>query len=95
MANLRELSKNNWDGKESIENVNAGSLQRIADAAELMALNYTELIRQRDHYKRWTENYQKEIDALSRTNAGLRGTITRMKNKATGGWKPVPAKGKS
>lgn len=92
MESFKELSKQEWSGNANLENINCGSLQRIADAVELMASNYAELIRQRDHYKRWVENYHKEIDSLSRTNAGLRGTITRMKNKANDGWKPVPSK---
>jgi hypothetical protein len=37
MATLREASKQKWTSKNTIEHINAGSLQRIADATEAMA----------------------------------------------------------
>ena len=37
MATLKELSKQTFDGDSSIDHINAGSLQRIADATEIMS----------------------------------------------------------
>jgi hypothetical protein len=84
MANLKDLSKGNYDIKEnSFEAINAGSLQRIADAAEMMAKNYIQLKNELDRYKRW---YQAEVEknkTLSHSNAGLKGQITKLKSQLT------------
>jgi hypothetical protein len=45
--NLRALSRKGWLGAGALEEINAGSLQRIADATELMAKRHTERWRAR------------------------------------------------
>lgn len=63
------------------EQINIGSLQRIADATEVMAKNYIELQRELEKYKRW---YQEEVQRVSHRDkiiAGLRGHITKLKKK--------------
>jgi len=57
-------------------------LQRIADAAELMAKNHAQLVRERDDYERRLRTIRGEVNRLDRSNAALRGVITRMKRKA-------------
>lgn len=92
MANQREDSKRNWSSNGRIEEINSGSLQRIADATEVMAQNYVQLQNDRDMYKRWWQEQQERTEKLRRRVAALQGVITKMKNKATGEWKTVPVK---
>lgn len=81
MANQREHSKQNWTSAGTIEEVNAGSLQRIADATEVMAGNFIALQNDRDLYKRWWKEDQETIVMLSRQVSALKGVITKMKRK--------------
>ena len=48
MATLKESSVKNWTSNRTIEHINAGSLQRIADAWESTAKSLVELIDTRD-----------------------------------------------
>lgn len=83
--NYREESRKNWGtDKEknlTIEQINCGSMLRMADAAEKMASSYTEMQRQRDMYKSLLRERQAECRRLSKTIAGLRGYITKLKRK--------------
>jgi hypothetical protein len=65
----------------TIEQINMGSLQRIADAVETMSGSYNSIISDRDLYKRWYQEEQKRANSAERHNAALRGVITRMKRK--------------
>jgi hypothetical protein len=60
--------------KADREQLNIGSLQRIADATEKMAVSITDLMHERDRYKDW---YERE----RRTAISLRGKITKLKKK--------------
>jgi len=51
MPNQREHSKQNWASGGSVEEINSGSLQRIADATEIMAQNYVTLQNDLKWYK--------------------------------------------
>lgn len=82
MATFREASKQNWNSSNSTEHINTGSLQRIADATEIMAQNFIQLQNDRDMYKRWWKEQQEQSAKLSRRIAALQGVITKMKNKA-------------
>jgi hypothetical protein len=62
-------------------NIQLGCLMRIADASEKMATNFIFLQNERDTYKRWYDNAQGEIKALTKSNAALRGHIKRIKGK--------------
>lgn len=66
----------------TIEQINCGSLQRIADATELMAKNYLELQRDRDNYKTWYNNKTREFNTMRLTVSALRGQITKLKKAA-------------
>ena len=50
MADFRGDSREVWTSAKTVEHINAGSLQRIADATELMARRHLDLIRERDEY---------------------------------------------
>ena len=52
MADFRGDSREVWTSAKTVEHINAGSLQRIADATELMARRHLDLIRERDEYER-------------------------------------------
>ena len=82
MATQREESKQGWNGKRTIESINSGSLQRIADATEAMSQNYVRLQNERDMLSRWNREKNQTIDQLRRSNAALRGHVTRLKNKS-------------
>ncbi len=83
MSNLRDISKQNHipQTESSYEAINAGSLQRIADATEVMAKDNRSLIKDRDMYKRWYEDERDESLQLFRSNAALRGVVTKLKKK--------------
>lgn len=80
---LRESSHKDWQSGDTIEHINAGSLQRIADATELMAKNYAELIAERDQARRSETYWRDEADRIARSNNALRGVITKMKKART------------
>jgi hypothetical protein len=58
-----------------------GALMRIADATEAMAKNYTALIAERDRLKQWYESEQRLRQRLERSNAALRGQITKLRKR--------------
>jgi hypothetical protein len=80
----RENSKVDW-GREcdglnaNKEDIQLGCLLRIADASEAMAKEHTKLIRDRECYERLYRIQLQITQRLERTNAALRGVITKMK----------------
>lgn len=82
MANFRDLSRMSWTGDEAVAHINAGSLQRIADATELMARRHLELIRERDDYERRYKAAIERERALERKLSAARGQITKLRNAA-------------
>ena len=86
MSNYRELSKQNWHNTNknigvTIEQINCGSLQRIADACEIMAKNYNDLFTEKEKYKRLYDAACTGNEYLYRRIAALNGVITKLKNK--------------
>ena len=84
MATQRELSKLNFEANASCTNhqeINSGSLQRIADACELMAKSHGQLISERDRYESWYKTKRAELEGLRRVNAALRGVITKREKR--------------
>ena len=67
--------------KPNTEQLQLGCLQRIASATELMAKNYDQLIQERDRYKRYYNEQHECSERLVRSNAALRGQITKLKKK--------------
>lgn len=78
----REASKQNWISQQTIESVNQGSLQRIADACELMARGHAKLISDRDRYEKWWRDEMAKRLALEATVTGLRGQIGKQVKRA-------------
>lgn len=85
MSNMREASKTTWTSLNSLEHINAGSLQRIADATEKMAASCDALRDERDRYKRWYEEEMAAKALLERRVRSLRGVITKLKRSVSGG----------
>lgn len=81
MSTLRESSRREWAG-DTLEAINAGSLQRIADATEKMAASYDALRADRDYWKGRAGSRADEIRYLVHVIRSLRGVITRLKRGA-------------
>lgn len=81
----RQASRRDWITRTgttaSVEEVNSGSLQRIADATEAMAKNHNALIAENERLQRSASYWQRRVNSLERSNAALRGHITRLKNR--------------
>ena len=82
MADFREDSRKRWSSDTSIEHINAGSLQRIADAVELSCKDREKLERNYAYIRKARDLAQERADRLARSNAALRGVIKRMKRLA-------------
>ena len=70
------------EGTPNDNRIKIGCMQRIATATEAMAITHTRLINDNEWLKGVRDRQQEEINYLRRSNAGLKGAITRMKNKA-------------
>lgn len=82
MATFRQLSKQDFTPKETnLESLNTGSLQRIADATELMAKNFIAMQNDLDYYKRRYNECRGREDKLYRQISALKGVITKLKKK--------------
>ena len=83
--NYREESKLNYGtldpGSLSSDQLRTGALLRIADATEVMAKNYQELIDERDRYKRYYREEREVNKRLYLSNAALKGVITKLRKK--------------
>ena len=80
---FEEASKIQWVRKDSlnpsVDQLKLGCLQRIANATELTAKRYQDLIDERDKYKRWYESSLRTEGHQLRRIKALRGVITKMK----------------
>ncbi len=83
----KEISRVEWSGNPGgdVSGVNAemqvrvGCMQRIADATELMAKRYAELIGERDHYKKAYEMTVAGNLVWARRYYALKGVVTKLK----------------
>ncbi len=81
----QESKKPNLGGNHEVgfrpcdEQIKLGAILRIADATELMAENYQQLIDERDSYKRFLQGVRENNKLLLRQIAGLKGYITQLK----------------
>lgn len=94
MTSLRDESRVNYrvrGERASTDELRTGALQRIADATEAMAKHHTELIRERDMYARLYDEQCDRAGKLERSNAALRGQITRLRKKLAAAMKPGSA----
>lgn len=86
-VSYREESLKDWgvilekDEKITDSRLQLGAILRIADASEVMAKNHIKLQRDLDYYKRLAEDRAKSNEFLRRSNAALRGHLTRLRSK--------------
>ncbi len=80
---LRQESKKDWNpasfNTATRDEINCGSLQRIADACELMARRYQDLIAERDRLKTSRDIWEERARRRERQIIALRGVVTRLK----------------
>jgi hypothetical protein len=82
MSTLRDYSRRAWTGQsKTIEEINAGSLQRIADACELMCKDREKLERDYKWMRESRDEYRLRYRNAERSRAALRGQITKLKKK--------------
>lgn len=86
--NFKDESKKSWgievkypDTKLTEEQIKLGAILRIADATELMAINYKDLQSDLERYKRWYHEERERNKALRKSTSSFRGHLTRLKNK--------------
>lgn len=80
----RKESRTDWGSYEkgiTLEQVNTGSLLRIADATELMAKNHEQLVQLKEYYERRYNEERQRADKLERQVRGYKGVISRMKKQ--------------
>ena len=82
MDDFRLASRKVWTSADTVEHIDAGSLQRIADATELMARRHLDLIRERDEYERRCKAAVARELALERKLSAAKGQITKLRNAA-------------
>jgi hypothetical protein len=79
MANLKDLSRGSFSADNQISNIGISALMRIADATEIMAKNYVKMQNDLDYCNRRIREQNEEIAGLKRSNAALKGHLTRYK----------------
>ncbi|WP_339889786.1 hypothetical protein [uncultured Flavobacterium sp.] len=82
MTNFRELSKSHYSGPPSLDNINCGSIQRIADATELMATNFLKLQSDNEYLRKRNQSLNKENERLQRSANSYKGKYNNLKNKS-------------
>ena len=78
---MREASKQEWNASAPppLDVINAGSLQRIADAVGAIARDHCHLLAERDLYKTQADEYAERIEALLRDRRADRLRIARLR----------------
>jgi hypothetical protein len=84
MATLRETSKQNYACTgTTADQINAGSLQRIADSLEKMEQPYLQLLRDNEFLNRRYKEQQADLQRMAKRIWAYQGVITKMKKKAS------------
>lgn len=83
---FKDQSRGNWHNEKNqtsatFEQINTGSLQRIADATEAIAKYHVKLIKDRDMYEKLYKEYFSFYQKECKRTAALRGVITKLKKK--------------
>jgi hypothetical protein len=80
----KEYVVNKEEGLGLFDNeLQLGAILRIADATEKMAQNWNELTADRDWWKKRYQSMEGSYNKSCKSNAALKGHITRLKNKIT------------
>lgn len=78
---MRDDSRREWASTNSVEHINTGSLQRIADALEKVAQNYDALLRAKKDAVASADFWRDRSSGLERRINALKGAITKAKRK--------------
>ncbi len=89
MSTMREISRLEFTTNGTVEHINAGSLQRIADATEKLVGDWGRLQHRVKVAEAAAERYMQRADRIERQNRALRGVITKLRRKLT----PPPSDG--
>jgi hypothetical protein len=81
MTTQHEDSRKNWTSAGTLENINSGCLQRIADACELMAKSHDSLVRDRDWQKGRADRATDRLGMLENSLRSHKGQITKLRKK--------------
>lgn len=79
----KDESRSNWgctDRPPGTDELKLGALMRIAGHGSV-AHEYKRLIEQRDMYERWWREARACSERLARSNASLRGQITKLRKR--------------
>lgn len=82
--NHREISKMVYrirGDKPTIEEINCGSLQRLADAAELMATNFLRLQSDVEYLTKRNKILKENLEHEKKRISAYKGQITKLKKK--------------
>jgi len=74
---FRDVSRRTWTAEATVEHINAGSLQRIADAVEKTAVEIVGLMRDRDRWRQLAESAEEERERLNRTVRRLKKQLAQ------------------
>ncbi len=85
---LKDISKQNWSGKEgqttfSLEEIRLGALLRMADSMEVMAKDRVKLEKDLAFYQELSGKRWDTIESLTNRVRGQKSVVTRYKNKIT------------
>lgn len=81
MTTLREESRKDFTSNGTLENINAGTLQRIADATELMAKRHSELLSEIDRLKASLAAARRNSEWHEARASANKGQATKWRNK--------------
>lgn len=75
--NIREHSRKNFIAEFTYEAINAGSLQRIADAVEKVAISHIQMEQQLDELKKQKEYWRAKAETLQRSVNAYKGLVKK------------------
>lgn len=80
---LKEISRLTFDSKDmpTLDNINTGCLQRIADSLEKIEAPFQKLISDNEYLRNTNEQLSADKADLSRKIIALKGVITKLKKK--------------
>lgn len=78
----RDVRWGTSDDRMTLEQINAGSLLRIADALELSAKDREKLERDYKYVRSARDEYRRRCESLERRIAAMKGVITKLKKRA-------------
>ncbi len=89
MTNLRDISRDHYkppkpypEEAPTLQDINTSSLQRIADALEVISQNYTRMFQERNIFRDQRDEAYKLIKTQNRQVAAYKGRLKKQKKEA-------------